>query len=458
MGRIFVSYSHDDQGHINTIQQVVHEAGHHAWVDKRELIGGESWEERIEREIRDALCVLVIISEKSMGSKWVDDEIALAERLSKPIIPMVRGLDPATIKRPDWAARLCETKQVVWFNQAIGPKSQRALKEAIEWVARMPRSGKIVSFVNFKGGVGKTTLCALSGYFLAASEGKRVLFIDLDPQENLSDALLTGKALNELQETSRSALSLFEPVRLLQEIPTEQDFQLQPALDGEVPPEDILSVPIDLAPTQPRRLGLIPSDLRMVKFFRAGRDLHGVYRTNFQHNLRLLATAYDMVLLDCGPSASLLSHCALQLADRIVAPIRADVSATRGLVTMSRAARLVFDHNIDRKVHPVFNFWRGRAAEKQYATRFTANPGDAISRDLAFVNGQTLRTIIPQSNHLVQLNPLFSRNAEFLDLSAPASALEERLHNAGEPLRRLANEIIRITDGDPHAIQNTPVG
>ncbi|HDX6745237.1 TPA: AAA family ATPase, partial [Escherichia coli] len=42
----------------------------------------------------------------------------------------------------------------------------------------------VISFINMKGGVGKTTLCVGIADFLANSMGKRVLVIDVDPQFN----------------------------------------------------------------------------------------------------------------------------------------------------------------------------------------------------------------------------------------------------------------------------------
>ena len=46
-------------------------------------------------------------------------------------------------------------------------------------------TGKVISFLNQKGGVGKTTMCFNSAHALAR-QGARVLCIDMDPQANLS--------------------------------------------------------------------------------------------------------------------------------------------------------------------------------------------------------------------------------------------------------------------------------
>ncbi len=51
---------------------------------------------------------------------------------------------------------------------------------------------KVISFYNVKGGTGKTSLSYLSGQYLS-SIGKRVLFVDLDPQASLTHRLLEAK-------------------------------------------------------------------------------------------------------------------------------------------------------------------------------------------------------------------------------------------------------------------------
>ena len=51
-------------------------------------------------------------------------------------------------------------------------------------------SAKIISMINMKGGVGKTTLCVLLSYVLAKYRSKNILVVDVDPQFNASLCLL----------------------------------------------------------------------------------------------------------------------------------------------------------------------------------------------------------------------------------------------------------------------------
>jgi Flp pilus assembly CpaE family ATPase len=52
------------------------------------------------------------------------------------------------------------------------------------------KSAKIISFINLKGGVGKTTLCLTIGEILSFGFSRKVLLIDLDSQSNLSSAIV----------------------------------------------------------------------------------------------------------------------------------------------------------------------------------------------------------------------------------------------------------------------------
>jgi chromosome partitioning protein len=70
----------------------------------------------------------------------------------------------------------------------------------------------VVSFINFKGGVGKTTLCVEIAAALASSEGfrEKVLIIDLDPQTNATLSLMTEKEWEDFAVTNGTLKNFFE--------------------------------------------------------------------------------------------------------------------------------------------------------------------------------------------------------------------------------------------------------
>jgi len=460
--KVFISYSSDDSGQQPGIIQAIEAAGERWWAD-RNIPPGYPFPQEIVSEIRASLCLVVHITENSLKSDWVPREIQHAEENHKTIIPLFRKAgvgSPGEVTGPEWAVRLLRSVNAIRYNHNIGKRTKRSLTEAIRRIRSRPRKGKVISFVNFKGGVGKTTLCALSAYYLAREHKKNVLLLDLDPQENLTDLYLTPEQALLASREKNTALSLFEPshlqdddgeesdedsVDLTEVVPLDpRDFDLYPAVGGPVLPEDILSVPTDL--DGPSRFSIVPSDFRMMKFFRASRELHEIYKSNMRQSLGVLAQAYDYVLIDCGPSASMLSYCSLGLSDRIVAPIWPDNSATRGLLTMRQAAQHLFDTDILDKVHPVFNFSRTRAQER-YMIQFTTHP-ELISDRLDFVRGKTMRTFVSFSSKLRGI-PEFFQQRGVVAPETPTTVLTRHLgDNASGQIQALCREIIATANGE----------
>ena len=68
---------------------------------------------------------------------------------------------------------------------------------------------KVIIFANQKGGVGKTTCCRELGIYFA-SIGKRILFIDADPQGNLTNGLITNNNKNGLFEALTGGEYIFK--------------------------------------------------------------------------------------------------------------------------------------------------------------------------------------------------------------------------------------------------------
>ena len=77
-------------------------------------------------------------------------------------------------------------------------------------------AAKVVSFINLKGGVGKTTLALAIGEFLAFADHSllypksRVLLIDIDAQSNLSFALFPEQRLEEIWTLEQSVYHMFK--------------------------------------------------------------------------------------------------------------------------------------------------------------------------------------------------------------------------------------------------------
>ena len=89
----FVSYSREDANLQRRIIAELRGRGINVWVDVENLIpGSPAWEREIERSIRAAAGIIVLLSPDSSNSEWVRREISFAEQNNKRIFPvLVRG-------------------------------------------------------------------------------------------------------------------------------------------------------------------------------------------------------------------------------------------------------------------------------------------------------------------------------------------------------------------------------
>lgn len=160
----------------------------------------------------------------------------------------------------------------------------------------------IISIVNHKGGTGKTTTTINLGSALAG-EGLRVLLVDFDAQGSLSYSL-------GIDDTAP---------------------KIENALFGEISVTDIIQEreAMHILPASP---ALADAELAIV-----------TSKDRFSHLKNLLAEvdAYDVVLIDCPPSLSLLTINALTASDYVIIPMQMDVLALRGLDSMLETVRKV---------------------------------------------------------------------------------------------------------------------
>ena len=163
---------------------------------------------------------------------------------------------------------------------------------------------KVLSMVNQKGGVGKTTSCLNVGAALTKL-GKKVLLIDFDPQGSLSEALglidLRGK-----------------PTTL--EVMTGEA-KINDAIIHIKPKYDILPLDLRMAGSES---ATAPIDQERVK-----EALSGVRRK------------YDYVLIDCSPSLSRITLSALGASDYAIIPTSSQFMSIRSLLMLQETINAV---------------------------------------------------------------------------------------------------------------------
>ncbi len=170
--------------------------------------------------------------------------------------------------------------------------------------------GKIVSFSNQKGGVGKTTTCVNMAAYLA-DMGKNVLIIDIDPQGNATTGL--GFSKSTLKQSAYNVL-----------------------IDDEKASDNIVN-------TEVPHLDLLPSNIDL-----AGAEVELVYKKNrekvLKNALAEVREKYDYIFIDCSPSLGLLTINALAAADSVIIPIQSEYYALEGLSQLMNSITLVKQH------------------------------------------------------------------------------------------------------------------
>src|SRR5262245_14824957 len=103
MADIFLSYASADRVKAGTLASLLQSAGWSVWWD-RDIEGGEEWERRIDRELGDARCVVILWTRRSISSEWVVRE-ARAARTRGVMFPVL--LEP--VKPPEELAEVHAT-------------------------------------------------------------------------------------------------------------------------------------------------------------------------------------------------------------------------------------------------------------------------------------------------------------------------------------------------------------
>lgn len=184
---------------------------------------------------------------------------------------------------------------------------------------------QVVSFMNMKGGVGKTTLAVNVAHCLARVHKKKVLVVDSDPQFNATQYLLEDDVyIKHLKNNKGTLRDIFVPKR--------------PGLINTVigKSKKINRTKMSLSACtcavfdggQGRgKLDLIPSTLQLIDIDTSKRGTE----VKLVAYLREKASDYDYVIIDCPPTISIFTQAAVLASTKYVVPVKPDLLSVLGL-------------------------------------------------------------------------------------------------------------------------------
>jgi len=218
------------------------------------------------------------------------------------------------------------------------------LDQVRSWLRRrrLPMA-TVISTINLKGGVGKTTTTVALAEFMAAEFRKRVLVIDLDPQTNATVMLIGEERWKKLNDNGHTLAQLFKDALLE---PDQRRFDLEKTLQrgvstvSAVKSVALLPSSLELIDVQDR-LASMPSG----RFF-AENPIDLLHR-----GIRSVIDEFDYVLIDCPPNLGIITLNGLRISNGYVIPTIPDILSTYGIPQIVSRVR-EFSRTIGEDIQP----------------------------------------------------------------------------------------------------------
>jgi len=181
---------------------------------------------------------------------------------------------------------------------------------------------KIVTVINFKGGVGKTTFAVEVSAALARHHGRKTLLVDLDPQASATFYVMAQEHWKQWRITNGTTYTLFDQ--------QDRRFRIRNAIVSDVIQGRSAVFGLDLLPSDPN---LVDVDLRLSDF---------IGFTVLQRYFDQIRDEYDYIICDCPPNFNPVTKNSLWASDAYVVPTVPDFLSTYGVGLLQRSVNKLF--------------------------------------------------------------------------------------------------------------------
>ena len=218
--------------------------------------------------------------------------------------------------------------------------------------------GKIISVVNQKGGVGKTTT-AVNLTAALTEAGKKVLLCDFDPQANATSGIGVDK-----RKIKKSVYDVIIDDVLTQDAVVQTKYG------------DVLPSSTDLAGAAVELLSVPEPNYRL------------------RNALHTIQDQYDVIFIDCPPSLELLTINALAASDGILVPVQCEYYALEGLADLMTTLRL-----IKKRINPALEIFGVLLTMFDGRTNFSTQVAQEVRKHFP---GKAFATVIPRNVRLAE--------------------------------------------------------
>ena len=242
---------------------------------------------------------------------------------------------------------------------------------------------QIISVINQKGGVGKTTTVINLAAGLAKQK-KKILVIDLDPQGNAT----TGLGLSNIENSKKTIYGVLNGSMTISEVIKKTEFKNL----------DIVTSNVDLSGLEVETAG--------------DNERAFILKVKLAAYLNDSGASYDYILIDCPPSLSLLTVMALVSSNSLVVPLQTEFFALEGLTQLMKTIeRIKVNLNPDLKI-------RGILLTMYDKRNKLSSQVEKEARD--FFNEKVYSTVIPRNVRLSEA-PSHGMPVLIYDKSCPGS-------------------------------------
>lgn len=352
--------------------------------------------------------------------------------MSKELVGVAEIADLAKVSRQavgNWRQRYDHFPKPLQQLQG-GPVWDRETIEA--WVKDFKgEETQVLSFINLKGGVGKTTVAVAVAEILAQEDRKHALLVDLDPQTNATVTVISEEQWAERDRDGRTVAQLFADKLNPHDAP---QFDIEKSIIRRVS-----TINDGIA-----RLDLLPSSIRLIDL--QDRIPMIALSGNFTANpLEILRNAlkdtidrYDYIIIDCPPSLGTITKNGLRISTGYVIPTIPDIVSTWGIYQIVDNV-MHFASDIGRRIPPL-----GIVATKVQANNLHRRVMDDLrhrrfgrfSEEGALAQPSLFESTIPQTVAV----------ARGADVDADLRTFKGKYGNAYLPLKQLTKEIRSICE------------